>query len=133
MKKYLLLLISILCFMNPYNVKASYIENHESEYIQPNKNKVTIYTTGDEYFRYSHDKDNNVLVINNNGYYVYATLKNGKVVPSSYVYDGINVPKETIKKEDIDLNINSELIHKFENNEVTYSNFSIQRSQNNFY
>ena len=117
MKK-LLTFVVAFCFFGLVSIDAAYMENYKSTYVDPDGRKLTIYTTGDEYFKYSHDKKGNVIVLNDKGYYVYASLKNEKVVPSNNIYDGDKVPSKTIKGNDIDTSKNTELVNQFEEDEV---------------
>ena len=112
MKK--LALVILLSFAFILNVDAAYLKDVENVHINPNGTKVTVYTTGDEYFRYTHDKNGNVLMKDKAGYYTYAKLINGVVSASNFIYGEDSVPNIAIKVDDIDLGKNQNLVHKFD-------------------
>jgi len=118
----------LLAFLCITSVDAAYLDSNKTVYTQPNGNKVIIYTTGDEYFRYSHDKNKNVIVLNDNGYYTYAVLKDGKAVPSSNIYDGKTIPSNTIKVADIE---RTSLSHSFETPAKNVISSKLKKSQTN--
>lgn len=118
----------LLSFLFITSVDAAYIDSNKTVYTQPNGNKVTIYTTGDEYFRYSHDKSKNVIVLNSNGYYTYAVLKDGKAVPSNNIYDGKTIPNNTIKVSDIK---KTDVTHSFKIPTKQTASSKIKKSQVN--
>lgn len=131
MKKRKIIFIVILFFIGIVKINAAYLNSYVSKYTNPDGKEITIYITGDEYFRYAHDKKKNVLIKNDLGYYTYATLKDGKVVSTNIIYDNKNIPSNTIKVSDIDLSKNQELVHNFENNNIKKESFtsSKKRSQ----
>ena len=131
MKSKKLLVLLVLFFIGIVKVNAAYLKDYVSKYTNPDGKELTIYITGDEYFRYVHDKKKNVLIKNEQGYYTYATLDNGKVVSSNNIYDMKNIPSKTIKASDIDLSKNQDLVHKFEQKTKSKSSFksSKKRSQ----
>lgn len=126
MKK--LITVFLLSFLCITSVDAAYLDSNKTSYTQPNGNKVTIYTTGDEYFRYSHDKNKNVIVLNDNGYYTYAVLKDGKAVPSNNVYDGKTIPNNTITVSDLNKTDNS---HSFKTSTKAVTNSKLKKYQAN--
>ena len=131
MKSKKLLVLLVLFFIGIIKVNAAYLKDYVSKYTNPDGKELTIYITGDEYFRYVHDKKKNVLIKNEQGYYTYATLDNGKVVSSNHIYDMKNIPSKTIKANDIDLSKNQDLVHKFDQKTKSKSSFksSKKRSQ----
>ena len=110
------------------SVDAAYLDSNKTSYTQPNGNKITIYTTGDEYFRYSHDKNKNVIVLNDNGYYTYALLKDGKAVPSSNIYDGKTIPANTTTVSVLSKTDNS---HSFKTPAKSTTNSKLKKHQAN--
>lgn len=125
-KKILLLL---LFFLGVIKVNAAYLKDYTSKYVNPDGKEITFYITGDEYFRYAHDKNKNVLIKNDEGYYTYATIVDGKVVSTNNIYDSKNIPSKTIKVEDIDLSKNQNMFHNYEEKTKTKKEFSSNKKR----
>lgn len=66
-------------------VNAAPISGIEQVVEQPNGDEITVYFYGDEIYSYMCDSDGNVVVQNDAGYYVYAALYDGNIVPTEYV------------------------------------------------
>ncbi|MGL4483448.1 MAG: immune inhibitor A domain-containing protein [Anaerovoracaceae bacterium] len=95
---FILLLLSI-CFA-PTKAEAAYLVNAPVTITQPSNTLISnegqsyeVYATGDEFFNYLHDKDGNVIVKNDDSYYVYATLDEGLLVPTERLYGTISRQK----------------------------------------
>lgn len=116
MKKLFRILLFFVLFI-PICLGAVYVKDYKETYTQPNGIKVVVYTTGDEYYRYTHTKDGYVLTIDKDGYMVYAYLKDGVVTPGS-VKAQDKVPSNAIKNSDINKDKNSNLIHKINEPEL---------------
>ena len=99
MKKLFRILLFFVLFI-PTFLGAVYVRDYKETYTQPDGIKVVVYTTGDEYYRYTHTKDGYVLTIDKDGYMVYAYLKDGVVTPSN-VKAQDKVPSTAIKNSDI--------------------------------
>lgn len=94
------------------NVLAAPISNQPVEVTQPNGEELNLFVSGDEYFNYLHDEAGNIIIQNyTTGFYTYAEIENGIVVPgdvivSDYNYnpddpDALPVNPQTIIYEDI--------------------------------
>jgi len=58
---------------------------------QPNGDIVNCFTSGDEYYHYLHDYNNfTIIESKSNGYYYYADVVNGEIVPSIYLAGSID-------------------------------------------
>lgn len=94
---------------------AAPMQNVEMQYQQPNGETITYYTTGDEHFRYMHDSQGYILVMNDEGYITYATNVDGKPVASSSPVSGRQsrslAPVPKMRASEIDLEKNPELIN----------------------
>ncbi|MDR1758075.1 MAG: M6 family metalloprotease domain-containing protein [Bacteroidales bacterium] len=89
MKKIFLALLLCIGFLCP--MQAAYLENVPRELHQPNGDILHCFVSGDEYYNYIHDEQGFTIVQNHEtGYYVYADLIDGKLVPTSYVAGKVN-------------------------------------------
>lgn len=64
---------------------AAPMKNFHQVAKQPDGTEVDVYLSGDEIFNYITDSSGNIITKNDAGYYVYASLENGKISPSSVV------------------------------------------------
>lgn len=66
---------------------------------QPNGEIINCYASGDEYFNYLHDYYGYIIIQDyKTGYYLYAKLTEGKIVPSEYIVSNINIDNLDMKK-----------------------------------
>lgn len=89
MKKYIKLLlisaISVISLLFAVSVNAAPVNGLEQTVTQPNGTEITVYLYGDEVYSYMTDHEGNVVVENpETGYYVYASLVNGKVIATNH-------------------------------------------------
>jgi M6 family metalloprotease-like protein len=87
MKKILFL---ILLFI-PIRSFSVYVKNYPITLTQPNGSIINCYITGDEFYRRIFDSNDYTIVCNTNGYFVYATIVNGLLVPTNNIV-GISDP-----------------------------------------
>ena len=80
-KKLLLILISVFVISNQH-IQAVPAYPGEKTIKQPDGSELTIKLHGDEYMSYTTTGDGYSVVMDNNGYYVYATLSDKKLVPT---------------------------------------------------
>ncbi len=115
MKKIFVLLFFISVFIS--SSKAAYLKNIPQTLKQPNGETLHCFATGDEYYSWNHDVDGYTIVKNKKtGYWVYATLQNDILLPTSF-FPNIHNPKLVgltpwlnISKEKIhDIYVNSEM------------------------
>jgi M6 family metalloprotease-like protein len=53
---------------------------------QPDGTILNVFASGDEFYNWVHDKNNFTIILDpSNGYYVYAALQKGKLVPTKYI------------------------------------------------
>ncbi|MDZ4181300.1 MAG: M6 family metalloprotease domain-containing protein [Candidatus Cloacimonadaceae bacterium] len=89
MKRFLLACIAIVCF---FPLVARYVENQPYEHIQPDGTKLSLFVTGDEYFRRVHDaRGYTILLHPDTGYAVYA-LPDGNDIQASNHVAGLSDP-----------------------------------------
>lgn len=66
---------------------------------QPNGEMINCYASGDEYFNYIHDYYGYIIIQDyKTGYYRYAKLMEGKIVPSEYIVNNANIDNLDVKK-----------------------------------
>ncbi|MEI7595305.1 MAG: M6 family metalloprotease domain-containing protein [Bacteroidota bacterium] len=78
----------IIFFLVLFHLSAfsAYIENVPQTIKQPDGTILQCYATGDEFYNWLHDENNYTIVQDKNtGFYVYADLVGGKLVPTSYI------------------------------------------------
>ncbi|MDR1089951.1 MAG: PKD domain-containing protein [Prevotella sp.] len=77
---------------------AAWITNYPVEVKQPDGTVLNLFATGDEYHHRVHDAAGYTLLRNSEGWVVYATLKDGELVPTDIVYvqttDGAKITKK---------------------------------------
>ncbi|WP_163271091.1 M6 family metalloprotease domain-containing protein [Dysgonomonas sp. 511] len=90
------------------SVHAAWIENYPVKVTQPDGTVLNLFVTGDEYHNRVHDADGFTLLRNPEGWVVYATLRDGELVPTDIVYVQTNGMRRTKDAQDfgIDPNIN---------------------------
>ena len=88
--------ITIILFVVAFiNAQAAYIRNFPMTVNQPDGTEIECFATGDEYYNWLHDEDNYTIIQSQvDGYYYYAQLDNGTLVPSIYKV-GITNPSLT--------------------------------------
>lgn len=83
MKK-LSLLVTILGFF--FFAKAAYLENVPMTLTQPDGTKLECFASGDEFYNYLHDAQGFTIIQSpTTGFYVYADLKDGDLVPTDLI------------------------------------------------
>jgi len=67
-------------------LSANFVYQKPTEYTQPDGSKLSLYVTGDEYYRRVHDdRDYTILLDPQTGYAVYAVPENGDIRPSQHI------------------------------------------------
>ncbi len=87
MKKLVALLFFLLtaCF-GIVNVHAAYLRNIPVTVTQPDGTVLHCFASGDEFFNYLHDSDGYTIIQHpRTGYYVYAEIRDGKLVATEFV------------------------------------------------
>lgn len=99
--------VIVILFLAAFiNTQAAYIRNFPININQPDGAKIECFATGDEYYNWLHDEDNYTIIQSQvDGYYYYAQLENGILVPSIYKVGETN-PKLTNLK--VGINISGE-------------------------
>ena len=85
MKNLILISWVIVLLLCPALVKAVPAYPYPVKVTQPDGSSVVIRMHGDEFMNRMSTEDGYTVVLNEDGYYVYAALKNGSLVPTSYV------------------------------------------------
>ena len=76
-------------------VKAAWITKTPQTITQPDGNVIHCFATGDEFYNWLHDTDGFTIIQSaSNGYYSYANLVDGKLVPTQFIV-GKTDPAET--------------------------------------
>lgn len=89
MKKIILLALMVVGMAGM--AKAAYLENVPQTLVQPNGDTLHCFATGDEFYHYLHDAQGFTIVQNpQTGYFVYAAVQGGKLVPTQYVAGKVN-------------------------------------------
>ena len=70
--------------------------------IQPNGDSIYVYFRGDEYLSFCADTKGNVVDKNEDGYWVYVTIKKGKWFLTNQVVSKTSTPKRINKEAIID-------------------------------
>jgi len=82
--------LNLLFFLN---LNAAYLTDVPVTVTQPDGIVLNIFATGDEFYNWLHDANNYTIVQDEtNGYYCYAELVNGQLVPTD-ILPGINDPE----------------------------------------
>ena len=82
--KRLFLTIFLMAFA--FTLKAAYLENVPVTVTQPDGIKLDCFATGDEFYNYLHDEHGfTIIQDHSNGFYVYADVKDGELVPTTLV------------------------------------------------
>jgi M6 family metalloprotease-like protein len=101
----------IFFFLFAFAVQASYMKNVPVKLTQPNGAIINVLATGNEFHNWLHDQNNFTIVKNPaTGYYVYATLVNGKLASSAFIVGqtdpashgilpGINLPQAEVDQK----------------------------------
>jgi len=81
----IVLSIAIISLLFCVTVNAAPVNGLEQTLVQPDGTEITVYFFGDEIYNYMTDSEGRVVIENlDTGYYVYATLINDEIVPTSY-------------------------------------------------
>lgn len=80
MKTRFIILIVILLVVEC--VQAGSASPKPFDIIQPDGTVITLHMVGDEYYHWTETTDNQVVIRSEEGYYEYATIQNGEIVPS---------------------------------------------------
>jgi M6 family metalloprotease-like protein len=92
-KAYITLFFAVI---TGFFLRAAYIEKMPITLIQPNGDTLHCYATGDDYYQWLHDEKNYTIILDNHtGYYVYANLADGLLIPTSLI-PGIDHPEMTL-------------------------------------
>ncbi|MDZ7741560.1 MAG: hypothetical protein U5Q03_07385 [Bacteroidota bacterium] len=77
------LIISLLAM--PMFLSAAYLVDYPMTVTQPDGTKIHCFASGDEYYNWLHDaNDYTIIQSQTDGYYYYAEMKNGELLPSKY-------------------------------------------------
>jgi M6 family metalloprotease-like protein len=99
--KTLLLIFLMGMVFSAVGAFAAPFQDEPQTMVQPDGSEVSYYATGDEYFRYLHDAQGNVLMIDpDTGYLTYAAVGGSALVPTAEVY-GQSFTAVTITAEQI--------------------------------
>lgn len=93
----------------------------EQSMVQADGSEVHYYATGDERFHYLHDEYGYILM-QENGYLVYATEKDGRPIPSNVRFDSGKekiAPLPKMSYKDIDFESNPDLVYDFPTSSVS--------------
>lgn len=95
MKRIHTFLVLSSCFLFllllPSRAHAVYVKDMPVKMVQPNGDTIRVFATGDECYHRYHDAQGYTLVMNDEGYWVYAQpTADGSIEPSEYVYGSIN-------------------------------------------
>lgn len=121
-------------------VFAAPVDNLPMSVTQPNGDEITLYFSGDEIYSYMCDSDGNIVVENDNGFYVYAVLSDGEITPTDFVVQstqgGSSAGGATafLTQEDIpeDIVKNAYLNSRFSNSENESNSRAIKYSDKDF-
>ena len=76
----------IFCIVFVVSVKASYMKNVPMRVTQPDGTILNCLATGNEFHNWMHDSNNYTIIKNQtSGFYVYAIIENGKLIPSNFI------------------------------------------------
>lgn len=91
MKKILFAALAIITLACCNNIQAAPVWNMPAIRIQPNGDTLRCFVTGDEFYQRLHDAQGYTIMMDpSTGYYVYAQMENGQLIPSSHVAGSIN-------------------------------------------
>lgn len=111
------LIIGVLTGLFGFDSYAGYLRNVPQIVTQPDGSRIHCFATGDEFHNWLHDENNYTIMQNhNNGYFVYAVIKDGKLIPSEYVA-GIDDPVALGLERGV--NLSSEEILEKKNKKLT--------------
>ena len=83
-------------FLNP--LKAAWLTNVPRAVVQPNGDTLHCFASGDEFYNWLHDADNYTIVQNpETGWFVYADMHKGKLVPTDFVAGKINPATKSLR------------------------------------
>jgi M6 family metalloprotease-like protein len=83
-------IFSIIFSLSIFYTWAAYLENVPTIVYNPDGTEIHCFASGDEFFNYLHDAEGYTIIQHKDGFYYYATLDNGKVVPSIFKVNSIN-------------------------------------------
>jgi M6 family metalloprotease-like protein len=84
------LALLILPLLLAVDLHAAYFSCQPYRIVQPDKNVVECFVSGDEYFNWIHDRNGYTLIQAVDGYYYYAVKSSGNILPSSFVAGKVN-------------------------------------------
>ena len=90
--KWLVVLALVVLAVNAFAVPA---KPRPTTLTQPDGSKFTAVLKGDEHFSFAEDMDGYSLKLNNDGWWTYATLENGLLVPSNLKAGQVQCPYST--------------------------------------
>jgi len=150
MSKFLRFILPVFLLVGFSQAKAAYLVFVPVDIVQPDGIVLHVFATGDEFFYRIHDQENYTITRNaNTGYFVYATLLDGELMPTdlivgqsnpslSDIQPGITISSEkqdalrkaflqqTPKRPSLDMTSTTPLTTGTFNNLVVYIRFSDQ-------
>lgn len=91
MKKILFAALAIVVLACCNSIQAAPVWNMPAIRIQPNGDTLRCFVTGDEFYQRLHDAQGYTIVMDpSTGYYVYAMMENGQLVPSRHIAGSTN-------------------------------------------
>jgi M6 family metalloprotease-like protein len=95
------LILFIFLFFN--TTQAAPLEYFPAQLVQPDGDTINVFLTGDEYYNWVHDADNYTIIQDqSSGFYVYADLVDGILVPTSFIVSKTD-PKTTYLKSGLNI------------------------------
>ncbi len=81
---FLLIATLVMLLATPFSTQAAWLKNEKIEVTQPNGTVIHCFATGDEFYNWLHDAQNYTIIQSEtDGFYYYAQLMNGQLVPSA--------------------------------------------------
>ena len=82
----LVMLLALACLLPSTTAISAPLRFVPQELRQPDGSVLHCFASGDEYYNWLHDKDGYTIVQDHaNGYYVYATKSDGRLLPTAHV------------------------------------------------
>jgi len=86
MSKFLRFILPVFLLVGFSQAKAAYLVFVPVDIVQPDGIVLHVFATGDEFFYRIHDQENYTITRNaNTGYFVYATLLDGELMPTELI------------------------------------------------
>lgn len=95
MKKYVLLFLFTIFFTSLFAAPFKFLPHTIT---QPNGEVINCFVSGDEFFNWIHDKEGYTIIQAPDGYFYYATRKDGKIIASSYKVNQVKPDETKLKK-----------------------------------